>query len=106
MFKAIWTKIKAFFKAIWAVICWIFRKVLSPILDRQWDLDPYKIGGYACFGIAGLLAVKLLPVIATMATDKLLSIAGLASAFLTAGTFMFGHAKGSDNTLSPPRAGQ
>jgi hypothetical protein len=90
---------KAFFEKAWEGIKWFSRKFLSPILDRQWDPDPYKIGGFALLAVAIKIAFDATRVISSAPTDKILALAGLASAFITAGTFMFGHSKNSDNTL-------
>jgi len=96
-------KLNEFFSKLWETVKLFAKKLLSPILDREWDLDPYKIGGFALFAVAIKIALAILPQLAIIETDKLLSLTGLISAFITAGTFMFSHSRKSDDTLLPNR---
>jgi hypothetical protein len=86
--KKIWEKIKDFVK-----------KALSPILDREWHLDGYKIGGFACYIASYWLTNEVFGMAAGSSDTKVAVLGGLAAGFITAGTYLFNQARKSDDTL-------
>ena len=82
------------------IIDWL-KKLLAPILDRQWHLDPYKIGGFffyyqSYFFTKKVFALSLLP---NTDTTKLAILGGLVTGLVTVGTLLFDQGRKSDDTL-------
>lgn len=77
----------------------LVKKLLSPILDRQWDLDPYKIAGFFFFYKAYDFSNKLFLQPSTLSDVKMGILGGIITALITIGTFMFNQGRKSDETL-------
>jgi len=95
-------KIKAFFAAIGAGIKRIGKELWSLVADREWNFDPYKASGFGVFGLAAWIAIKTVDLALKSPTPDaavLGILAGLVSAFITVGTFLFSQSRKSDDTL-------
>lgn len=86
-------------KLVWTSLIFICKKLLSPILDRQWDPDPYKLCGFGLIVIAGLLALRISVLLTILETQKILAVGGIIASLITAATFLFNHARLADDTL-------
>jgi len=84
----LWIKVKEFVK-----------KLLSPIMDREWHLDGYKICGFLYFYGAYSLTNKVFQLASTLSDAKIGVLGGLAAGFITAGTMLFNLGRKSDDTL-------
>ena len=100
---------------VWKFIVSVVKEVLAPVTDYMDHLDGYKISGFGAFGVAAVIAWKLVDIIQkaieTMVAHPEVapSISGiitgvaaltvLVTAFLGVGYWMFGHAKDVDKSL-------
>jgi len=84
---------------LWVKIKDIVKKLLSPIMDREWHLDGYKIGGFLCFYGSYVLTSKVFQYALTLSDAKIGVLGGLAAGFITAGTVLFNLGRKSDDTL-------
>lgn len=91
--------IKEFFINIKNKIIDLGKKILSPILDRQWHLDPYKIAGFFFFYKAYEFSNKLFLQSSNLSDIKMGIFGGIVTALITVGTFMFDQGRKSDDTL-------
>lgn len=98
MFKKILDGVRAFFVGAGQVIYHIARQLWALVSDKDWDFDPWKISGFGAFVLAGWTALKVIGLIDKGVTDAaVLGIpAGLVTAFITVGTFLFGQSRTND----------
>jgi hypothetical protein len=77
------------------------KKLLSPILDRQWHLDPYKIGGFFFYYQSYIFTQKVFALSLSINTEtaRLAILAGLVTGLVTVGTLLFDQGRKSDETL-------
>jgi hypothetical protein len=95
-------KVKAFFAAFGVGIRRIGKELWSLVADREWNFDPYKASGFGAFGLAGWIAIKVVDLALKVPTPDaavLGILAGLVTAFITVGTFLFSQSRKSDDTL-------
>jgi hypothetical protein len=95
-------KVEAFFKAVGKVAATVAKQIWSGVSDHQWDFDPWKAGGIAAFVLAAIWSSQVFDLaLAKGVRDPgtLGVLAGLVTAFITVGTFLFGQAKSHDNAL-------
>jgi hypothetical protein len=101
-------KFKEIVAKLWKAAVIVLKKVFSPFLDAEWDPDPYKIGGFGCFGIALWLAVQVIDLAkAMLAAGKLdaavfAAAAGLVGTVIGIGSFLFAQGRQADNDLKKP----
>ena len=79
----------------------IVRQIVAPITDHQWDIDGFKIGGFACFGLVGWVVIEVVKMAERPAPDVAVIsvIAGLATVVVGMGTTLFGMARKNDSLL-------
>lgn len=96
MFKKIWTVIVAVATFIGAGL----KQLWSLVSDKHWDFDPWKTGGWGAFVFSASLALKTVEIlVATKDVGQAGIVAGLCTAFITVGTFLFGQSVTSDKNL-------
>jgi hypothetical protein len=92
-------KFNEFVKMVWEKIKDFIKKILSPFMDREWHLDPYKIGGFLLYAGAYYLTQITFKLATTLSDAKIGVLGGLIAGFVTAGTFLFQQGRKSDDTL-------
>jgi hypothetical protein len=98
-------KIKAFLAKAGKALVVVLKKVFSPFLDAEWDPDPYKIGGFVCFGIALWLAVQVIDLAKSMLAAAKMDAAvfaaavGLVGTIVGIGSFLFAQGRQADADL-------
>lgn len=77
------------------------RGILAIIGDHEFDPDPFKIGGFAAFGLSAFLIFRVLDMVSEPKPDVALVgiVAGLVTVPITMGTYLFGLARKSDQSL-------
>lgn len=100
-------KLKDILTVIWVVvkriIKWLATQVWAPISDRDWHLDPYKVGGFAFYAIAGFISLKIVGAAYVLSEGKLAIMAALVSAVAGLGTYLFNMGRKADDTLPQPK---
>jgi nitrate/nitrite transporter NarK len=91
---------RKFFAKLWTAIRTAARQLWSLVSDHEWDLDPYKLGGFGAYVIAGILALKTAALVSDISDTKLGIMAGLVSVVGGLGTTLFGQARRNDATLA------
>lgn len=79
----------------------VLKQLAAIITDHDWDIDPFKIGGFAAFGLSAFLIFRVLDMVQVPRPDVALVgiIAGLVTVPITMGTYLFGLARKSDQAL-------
>jgi hypothetical protein len=94
------TRVRAVFVRIGTFIWNLFRQLWSLVSDKHWDFDPWKLGGWGALGLSSWFAIKTV-VILEATKDPVAAgiVAGLSTAFITVGTFLFGQSVTNDKNL-------
>jgi hypothetical protein len=100
LFKERWAKAKAWF--LGSVLFKILKQLWSLVSDHDWDLDPWKIGGFVAYTFALLKANQLFDLVSAGKVDGMLAgtLGGLIAGFITVGTFLMNQAMAHDATLA------
>jgi|SRR5579872_1682541 len=78
------------------------RHLLSLVTDHEWDLDLYKIGGLASFGMVFFLVFKVISMIEATPAVPIAAVgivAGLVASMITMGTFLLNFSRQNDLSL-------
>jgi len=84
-----------------AVLLLIGRQLWSLVSDHEWNFDPFKIGGFAAFGLSASLILHVVEMTNATHPDAVLIgiVSGLVTVPITMGTFLFSLASKSDQAL-------
>lgn len=74
----------------------IFKQLWALCSDGDWDFDPYKLGGFAAYVIAGVLVFRLFDLAVKIDGTALATLAGLVGLIAGLGTSLFGMARKVD----------
>ena len=99
---------RKFLSALWRGIKAALRQLWSLVTDHAWDADPYKLGGFAAYIVAGILAFRVFDAAAKVDNLALGILAGLVSIVAGLGTTLFSMSRQHDATLIaqvPPAGG-
>lgn len=98
--KSFLTKAGAILATLGTFAFHLLKQIYSVIADKHWDVDGWKVGGWAAFAFAGFLAFQSVDILrATHDAIQAGVPGGLATAFITVGTFLFGQSVQSDRNL-------
>lgn len=107
-------KLKAALAALWVGAKKVGKELWSLVADGQWNFDPYKVGGFAAYVVAGILAFRVFGYVDTAAIKGqaldaavLGILTGLVSLIAGLGTSLFGMARKVDaaQVAANPTAG-
>ncbi len=79
---------------------WLIRQVAALFTDGEWDLDPYKLGAWLAYALAGWIAYKCAAGAQVLDSTKLGILAGLSGGMGTLGTTLMSQARKNDATLA------
>lgn len=96
--EAFWKGVWIVIKGVGLVIYHVARQLWSIVSDKDWDFDPWKLSGFGAFGVATWIALRVVDLSGKPTVDPVVigTLAGLVTAFITVGTFLFGQSRQND----------